>query len=135
MARDELHAYVLSDDAIRFAAQVANGPGIASIRTRTEFGILMEPRSVQLDCMIKNGSIYIEDGRLGIPDFDSRHQMHLERAEEKGLDMTKKCIAMQKGAFKPIFRAINLLSVNSSAAAETYEKFATIRSDEMRRHA
>lgn len=127
MARSELDAYVLSDDALRYAVQVASGPGLASVRTRTEFGMLVEPRSAQLDCMIKNGSISIKDDRLAIPGFDGTYHMHLERAEEKGLDMTKRCMAMQKGAFKPIFRAINLLSINSGAAAETYEKFAAMR--------
>ena len=130
MDKNNFGRYITSGDGINYLLQVADGPGLVSERTRTDFGISTTPNSIQVDHELRAGAISINDGKLTIPRFDGVHMMHTERAEEKGLDMSKKCIAMQRGAFKPIFNAINLLSLNSGAAEATYDKFAAMKQAE-----
>lgn len=127
MAKDDFGNYMVSGDGVNYMLQVAGGPGLVSERTRTDLGISTTPHSFQADYELQNGNIVLRDGKLTIPRFDGVRLMHAERAEEKGLDMSKKCIAMQQGAFKPVFNAINLLSLKSGAAEATYDKFANIR--------
>lgn len=130
MERADMAHYMTSDDGIRYTLQAASGPGLVSERTRTDFGISTTPTSLQADYELQNGGIFIKDNELMIPRFNGVRLMHSERAEEKGLDMTKRCVAMQQGAFKPIFNAINILSLNSGAADATYDKFVVIKQTE-----
>jgi hypothetical protein len=123
----DLHSYMMNSDSLQYAVGLASGPSLAAGRTETDLGMKDHNHPYASDNAIVYRDVQVVDGRFLIPRFKDVHEDHLERAEKKGLDRSKRCQAMMHQAFPTIYRAVMLLSVNSSAADSIYDHYSGLR--------
>lgn len=126
-SKENLNDIMHSSDGLRYATKLAIGNSIIAGRTEFDFSLSNHYAARPGDHQITSGNVTMIDGKLVIPMFDLVRLRHTEAAKEKGLDINHQCPALLHRAFPIIYRAVNILAINSGMASDAYDRFADMR--------
>lgn len=125
--RGRLEEYMLSNDGLQYASKLGSVPSLVAGRTEVDLALSGHVYSNPADFMVTSRTIQMVAGKMDIPSFEDVRAKHIDAAIRKGKDLDVKCQALMHKAFPTIFRAVNLLGVNSGIAESVYDRFASLR--------